>query len=107
MGILMFHAKHPPKILECKLSKRGVSIDDKLYPWETLESFWILEGKDGVRYHRDPKILLTSKKTLMPHIVIPLAENVVDEVHQSLAHMLHEVPQVEPLPERLMRKIGF
>lgn len=107
MSILLFHAKHPSKIIECKLCKKGVSAGDRLYPWETLESFWILEGKNDVRFHRDPKILLTSKKTLMPHIVIPLTDSVIDEVHQSLSHMLHEVPQAEPLPERIMRKIGF
>ncbi|HBB43970.1 MAG: hypothetical protein UW27_C0010G0023 [Parcubacteria group bacterium GW2011_GWA1_44_13] len=107
MGTLLFHAKHPPKILDYKLSKKGVSAGDRLYPWETLESFWVLEGKDDLRFHRDPKILLTSKKTFMPHIVIPLTNFVIDEVHQSLSHMLHEEPQAEPLPERLMRKIGF
>ena len=107
MGSLLFHTKRAPRTLEYKLSKKGVSKGETLYPWETLESFWILEGKDNVKFHRDPKILLTSKKTFMPHIVIPLAEHVIDEVHQSLAHMLHEVPQMEPLPERLMRKIGF
>ena len=107
MGTLLFHAKYPPKILECRLSKKGVLAGDRLYPWETLESFWVLEGKDSIGFHRDPKILLTSKKTFMPNIVIPLGESVIDEVHQSLSHMLHEEPQVEPLPERLMRKIGF
>lgn len=107
MGTLLAYAKHPPRTLEYKLSKKGVGAGETLYPWETLESFWVLEGKDNIRFHRDPKILLTSKKTFMPHIVIPLAEHVIDEVHQSLAHMLHEEHQVEPLPERLMRKIGF
>lgn len=107
ISTLLFHAKHPPRTIEYKLSKKGVSAGDRLYPWETLESFWILEGKNDVRFHRDPKILLTSKKAFMPHIVIPLTDFIIDEVRESLSHMLHEVPQNEPLPERLMRKIGF
>ncbi|HAS84711.1 MAG TPA: hypothetical protein DCS23_01380 [Candidatus Yonathbacteria bacterium] len=106
-GTLLFHAKHPPKILECKLSKKGVSAGDRLYPWETLESFWVLEGKDNARFHRGPKILLTSKKTFMLHIVIPLTNLVIDEVHQSLSHMLREEPQAEPLHDRLSRVIGL
>lgn len=107
MGTLLAHAKHPPKITEYKLSKKGVSAGETLYPWKTLDSFWVLEGDENAKYPHSPKILLTSKKTFMPHIVIPLAEHVIEEVHQFLAHMLHEEPQVEPLPERLMRKIGF
>lgn len=107
MSMLLFHAKHPPRVLEYKLSKKGVSAGNTLYPWETLSSFWILEGTENVKYPRQPKIILTSKKPLMPHIVIPLREFVLDEVHQSLSHMLPEEPQMEPLPERIMRKIGF
>lgn len=107
MGTLLSHAKHPPKMLDYKLSKKGVLAGKTLYPWETLESFWVLEGSEGTKYPHGPKILITSKKTLMPHIVIPLEESVIDEVHQSLSHMLPEEHQVEPLPERLMRKIGF
>ena len=107
MGTLLFHAKHPPKIIEYKLSKKGVSAGDRLYPWETLESFWVLEENDDARFHRSPKILLTSKKTLMPHIVVPLTNLVIDEVHQSLSHMLHEEPQSEPLHDRLSRVIGL
>lgn len=107
MGTLLAYAKHPPRNIECCLSKRGVTANEKLYPWETLESFWILEGIHDTKYPHGPKILLTSKKPLMPHIVIPLSDTVINEVHQSLAHMLPEEPQTEPLPARLMRRIGF
>ena len=107
MGTLLAYAKHPPRTLEYKLSKKGVSAGSTLYPWETLESFWVLEGKNDTRFHRDPKILLISKKTFMPHIVIPLDESVIGEARQSLSHMLREERQIEPIPERIMRKIGF
>ncbi|MFA5997602.1 MAG: hypothetical protein WC791_03915 [Candidatus Paceibacterota bacterium] len=107
IGTLLAYSKHSPRILDYSLSKKGVLAGKTLYPWDTLASFWILEGVPDVRYHRDPKILIISKKQYMPHIVVPLDEAVMDEVHQALSHMLHEEPQMEPLPERLMRKIGF
>lgn len=107
MGSLLFYAKHPPKIIECELSKKGVRRGTTLYPWESLESFWVLDGhEDGKEIH-DPKILITSKKPFMPHIVVPLNELYLQEVHQAMAHMLPEEHQAEPLPDRLMRKIGF
>ena len=107
IGALLVHTKHPSRLAECTISKKGIRIDSKLYPWETLESFWILDGKEDVRYPHGPKILLISKKTFMTHIVIPLSADSLDEVHQTLSHMLHEEPQVEPLPDRLMRRLGF
>lgn len=108
MGSLLYYAMHPPRIIECELSKRGVRVGSTIYPWESLESFWVLDGYDshGKEIH-NPKILITSKKSLMPHIVVPLSEPSLQEVHQAMSHMLLEEHQVEPLPERLMRKIGF
>ncbi len=107
VGTLLFHTKTPPQNKDYECSKRGIRAGKTLYPWETLESFWILEGSEDVKYSHGPKILLTSKKPLMPHIVIPLSELIVNEVHRALSRTLPEEPQVEPLPERLMRKIGF
>ncbi|MBI5401192.1 MAG: hypothetical protein HZB12_03720 [Candidatus Yonathbacteria bacterium] len=107
MGSLLFYAKHPPQIIKCELSKKGVRAGKTLYTWESLESFWVLDGYEDEKEIHNPKLLITSKKPLMPHIVIPLDELTMQEVHQAMAHMLHEEHQVEPLPDRLMRKIGF
>ena len=107
MGTLLYYAKHPPKITEYEFSKKGVRAGKTLYPWDTLESFWILEGHTTNGKECAPRILLISKKTFMPHIVILLNEYVALEVRQTLSHMLHEEPQMEPLHDRLMRIIGF
>lgn len=107
MGSLLFYSKHGPKMVEYELSKKGVRAGETIYPWESLESFWIVDGHDGSKQIHGPKILITSKKTLMHHIVIPLDELSLEEVHQAMAHMLPEEHQIEPFPDRLMRKIGF
>lgn len=107
MGSLLYHAKNSSQMIECELSKKGVRRGSTLYPWESLETFWVLDGHDGSKEIHDPKLLITSKKTLMPHIVIPLEKSSYQEVHQAMSHMLHEEYQAEPLPDRLMRKIGF
>ncbi len=103
VGTLLALSRHEPRVAEYELSRKGIRIDKTVYLWETLESFWILEETPTTT----GKILLTSKKTLMPHIVIPLDARRREEVHAALAHMLHEEPQIEPLPDRLMRWLGF
>ncbi len=107
VGLLLIHTKTPPRLLECGISRRGIRVDKKLYPWESLESFWVLEEGHHGEAHSYAKILLISKKPLMPLIVIPLDTDLVEEVHEALTQVLHEEPQVEPLPDRIMRKLGF
>jgi hypothetical protein len=107
VGSLLAYSKHPPRTLEYSLSKNGVAAGKTVYTWDSLSSFWILEGTNEGRFHRDPKILIISKKPFMPHIVIPLDMKVAEEAHDALSHMLHEERQVEPLPERIMRNFGF
>ena len=107
MGTLLYYAKHEPKNIEYEFSRKGIRAGETLYPWETLESFWILDGHRIGKYECAPKLLIISKKPLMPQIVILLNEFILEEVHQSLSQMLHEEYQVEPLPQRLMRRFGF
>jgi len=107
MGTLLYYAKHEPKIVEYEFSKKGVRAGKTLYPWETLDSFWILEGHTTHGKVCAPKLILISRKQFMPHIVMLLDESVISEVQQTLQHMLHEEPQMEPFYDRLMRLIGF
>lgn len=107
MGTILSHSRHYPKNVEYELSKKGVRAGKTLYPWETLDSFWIIEGHTKGVHEFSPKLLVTSKKTFMPHIVIPLSEFVLEEVHHLMSQMIHEVPQMEPPLDRLIRAIGF
>ncbi len=107
IGTLLFHAKHPPEIIECEISRNGIRAGKTLYLWETLESFWILDEHETEKEYVSAKLLLTSKKSFMPHIVIPLGSSDHDELRHALSSMLPEEPQAEPLPDRLMRKLGF
>ena len=107
VGILLVHTKNQPPFVIYEISRKGVRAGKTIYTWESLESFWILEENKDAKMHTSAKILLTSKKPLMPHIVIPLATDSLADAHQVLANMIPEEYQVEPLPDRLMRSLGF
>src|SRR3989344_3535114 len=38
---LVLHASRPPRNIYCEINDRGILIDETLYPFLTLESFWI------------------------------------------------------------------
>lgn len=104
MGTLLVTARTEPKVIEYAIEREGIRAGTTLYPWDTLDSFWVLDATKETT----AKLLITSKKPLMPHIVILLnAEVPPSEVREVLAHMLPEERQIEPLPDRLMRALGF
>lgn len=107
IGTLLLHMKHPPHIEHFEISRKGIRAGSKLYVWNSLEAFWILEEHKTEKEHIPPKLLLISEQPLMPQIVIPLDDALLEEIHNILSERLQEVPQSEPLPNRLMRKLGF
>ncbi|MDO8430672.1 MAG: hypothetical protein Q7S72_01630, partial [Candidatus Taylorbacteria bacterium] len=57
---IVVHAAKKPRIIHNEINDRGIVIDNILYPFLSLESFWI----DA---HIHPaKIILKSHKTFMP-----------------------------------------
>ena len=38
---LVLLSSKPPRILACEINDRGIMVDDTLYPFLSLESFWI------------------------------------------------------------------
>ncbi|MFT5849759.1 MAG: hypothetical protein ACI9H6_000575 [Patiriisocius sp.] len=109
-GILIFiaglvtalHATRDPKVVPFAVTQRGLRIDDKLYPYSTLESFYIDE-EDPI----GPQLLCKSEKLFMPLLVLPLPEEYVEEIEDILASRLPEEYTEEPLAHKLLEFFGF
>jgi len=98
---LVVHAAKKPKMVRCEINDRGIVLDDILYPFLTLESFWI----DA---HEQPsKILVKSHKTFMPFIVIYIEEVDPEHVREILLNYIAETEHQEPFSLKLLEKFGF
>ena len=98
---LVMHATHPPKIVHVVINDRGIVLDDVLFPFLTLESFWI----DA---HEEPrKILIKSTKTFMPFIVIYIEDVDPEEVRDVLLNYIAETEHHEPLTQKILERFGF
>jgi hypothetical protein len=107
MGTLLINAKRPARMYNYELSKAGIRINKTLYPWDTLASFWIAEKNITTKTSTNI-LIITSKKPIVPQLVIPLGNNApLENIRGALIHMLTEEPQIEPLAYRMMRYIGF
>ena len=99
---LVLHALRHPNEIQVEIQEQGVLINNTLYPYQTLESFWIHE-------HREPHILvLSSQKIFMPHINAALASDIDPEHLRDI--LLDYLPEKEILPslsEKIMDELGF
>ena len=97
LAVILFSLRKP-KIIDFALTGRGVQIQDKLYPFDALESFWV---------HYDPpakkEISLKSKRAFIPYIQIPLAALDPNIAREFLIRFVKEKEHQEPFSDTLMR----
>lgn len=98
---LVLHASHPPRIASYSINDRGIVADDILYPFLTLESFWI--PHDQV----PPRIILKSRQLFMPFIVIYIDEIDPEDVRTVLLTYIAETEHNEPILKHILERLGF
>ena len=99
--VLALYGARPPRTLTYTLTEKGIIADATLYPYSTLESYWI---DDTVIPSR---LLVQSRKIAMPLIVIPIEEVHDDDVSEILTDYLHEVEHQESLSQKIFEYFGF
>lgn len=95
-------ANRKPPIIDFMVSNRGIRIDDTLYPYSTLDAYYIDEDDPA-----GPQLLLRSKKLFMHLIVCPIPEDTIDDIENILETRLPEEFLEEPLATKLLEIVGF
>lgn len=91
-----------PQTIPFAVTARGVRVDDRLYPYSTLESYYINEEDP-----KGPQLLIKGERLIMPLIVIPLPEDEVDEIEDLIAMKLPEEHLEEPFFAKVLEFFGF
>jgi hypothetical protein len=94
--------KRLPETFLFEANRVGIIINKRFYPYSFLYSFWVDRTEP-----ESPKLLVTSKKLLMPMIIIPLGEQNPDELRNFLANYLPEQELMEPLSHKILEYFGF
>ena len=100
-AILVFYVRREPDLINYEINQRGIVVGKDLYPYPTLESFWI-ETRTG-----DPKMILKSKKATLPYIIIPVHDESVDDIGDTLREFIDEKEMQEPTSHKVMEYLGF
>jgi hypothetical protein len=99
---LVVHASHPPRHIEISINDRGILIDKTLYPFLSLDSFWIPHDEEFA-----PKLLLKSRKLLMPLIVVYVEEVDPEDIRTILLRYIAETEHHEPFLKHILEAFGF
>lgn len=91
-----------PKVVPYAVTQRGIRVEDKLYPYSTLECFYIDEEDSD-----EPILLVKSEKLFMPLLVMPLPEEYLDDIDNILSARLPEIELEEPLIHKIFEFLGF
>ncbi|MCW9054818.1 MAG: hypothetical protein OQJ98_02445 [Candidatus Pacebacteria bacterium] len=96
-------AAKKPDLMRFEIGRRGIVIDDTLYPFTTLESFWVEEDEED----DSPALIVKSQRFLMSYLVIPLRNTSPEQVRQMLLEKLDEEELHEPIAHRILEFFGF
>jgi len=99
---LIISAAKKPSIIPFAVTLRGVRIDDRVYPFSTLESYRI-EEEDI----KGPQLLVKSAKLFMPLIVIPIPPDHIDDIDDILKQNLIEEDLEETAVVKILELFGF
>lgn len=85
-----------------ELTPKGIIVDDEVYPYDTLESFWIAPYDDA--HH---KVIIDAPTLFARHLVLPIETHEEQDIRSYLLAHLPEEEIHEPLSQRVMEYLGF
>ena len=95
------HASKKPGIIHTQINDRGIIINEILYPFLSLDSFWIDAHK------RPAKVIIKSHKMFMPFITVYIDEVDPEKVRDVLLNYIAEEEHHEPLSQKILETLGF
>jgi hypothetical protein len=98
---LVIHASKPARTIYYEINDRGLMIDDVLYPFLSLESFWVTHDQVF------PKLLIKSRRPLMPLIAIHIDEINPEEIRNVLLRYIAETEHREHFLKQTLESFGF
>lgn len=100
--VFYIYANKDPRIIKFKLNEKGIEIENKLYDFDELRSFWIFYNPPEQK-----ELSFRSRKTLLPYIHIPITDEDPIEIRKFLLKFIPEKRHKESLIDIWMRRIGF
>ena len=100
--VLFLYGNQKPIISKIKIDQSGILVDDRMYYYKDLKSFWIDYNPGGLR-----ELSMESTKWYMPYIKVLLNEQNPIEVRSLVINFLPEQEHENSLADYIGRKLGL
>ena len=98
---LALYSTREPRIIRASVNDKSIRVNNIVFPFSEIQAFCVATD---INY---PSLVLTLKKPIMPHVVIPLGDADAQGVERMLSLKLQEVPYVEPMAHKIFDAFGF
>lgn len=102
VGMLAYFSSRPPAIVDVDITTQGIRYGEHFYDFNYIASYFI-DGKDT----SSPRLILRSRKMIMPYITIRLDSIHHTEVEDALAGRIEEDNHPEPFIYKILERFGF
>jgi hypothetical protein len=101
--LIILSLRKAPDNMRIEISEQGIMINGHLYLYDHIESFWMYKDLSEA-----PNLLIHTRRTLFPKIVIPLLSDMnFVEMHSFLADKIREEEQYASSIDRLAERLGL
>lgn len=100
--VIYIYALKEPRLVTFKISGNGIAVNDKIYSFEELKSFWIFFEPPETK-----ELSVRSKKWLMPLIKIPLDRQDPTLIRSALIKFIPEQTQEQSVIDVIARNLRF
>ena len=100
-GLLFYFALTPPQEISCAVTDKGLIIHNEIFLFNNIASFWLFEES-----HRR-KMVIQTKRYILPHIIIPLGDVEPAAVRSILKKYLPEVEYKLTISDLIHEYLGF
>lgn len=99
-SLALFALRHPPEVTFI-IETEGLTMGKDKYEWKNIKGFDVKKGKDF------SKLLIETKKYFLPVYTIPIPNELVDEIKESLNKVTSRLELNESPSMLFMEKLGF
>lgn len=98
---LILFTMRTPEVMTCIIERTGLTFGRDKYEWKEIKSFHIKKNEPFA------KLLIHTSKHFLPVYTIPLPQDLIEKVRQSLLNMVPNVEMEESQSVLFMEKLGF
>ena len=91
-GSLMgFFAVKQPDMISYELNEKGLKIENQIYVYEKIKSFWIQKPIPDDEKNTKPILFIKSERPIIPIFSIPIENDLIKKIQNSMvAHNIKE-----------------